>query len=429
MVVGPRPLKGAPSVPFDAVPSPEDPADDDGFVPPLPPEDRLWRHPSEMAAHGPTPGFAAPPDPRSGSGTRARTAGIVVASAAAGMLLTVVTLAAVGVLEGHARRVVVEQVAVDDPGDDVPLSESVGPAIARLQVHTADGERSASALVYRSDGHLLTSSAAIEGAEQVSVVLADGRALEGRVVGADQISGVAVVAVEATDLVTAVLGADADAIVGDTALAISHGPGTGASPAISLTRVTGTGWWVRDTDRTHHGMIRTSLGGPVREGAVLCNQGGSVVGLLQTFTARSDASGDTEDPPLASTSSVATTEVSDSRYAVPIHYAVRIADELVLEGRVRHPWMGVDGEDLDATGAAEIGRTGVRLTAVAADGPAAAAGLVEGDVVLSVDTTPVGSFTAMVVALRDHVPGDVVALRYSRDGSTRSAMVTLGEKA
>jgi S1-C subfamily serine protease len=259
-------------------------------------------------------------------------------------------------------------------------------------------------------------------------VLADGRALDGTVVGADPLSGVAVVAVEATALTSAVLGADADAIVGDTALAISHGPGTGASPAISLTRVTGTGWWVRDADRTYHGMIRTSLGGPVREGAVLCNEGGTVVGLLLGLDARSDASDDTDVSALPSTSSVAPAATPDARYAVPIHYAVRIADQLVLDGRAHHPWMGVDGEDLDAAGAAVIGRTGVRLTAVAEDGPAAAAGLAKDDVVLSVDTNPVGSFTSMVVALRDRHPGDVVALRYSRDGTTRSAMVVLGEK-
>jgi putative serine protease PepD len=382
-----------------------------------------------MAAHAPKAAFPAAAGAASTPHSRGRTAGIVVASAAAGMLLTVVALAAVGVLEGHARRVVVERVAVDDPGDDVPLSDSVGPAVARLEVHTPDGERSASALVYRSDGHLLTSTTAVEGADEVSVVLADGRALEGTVVGADPVSGVAVVSIDAASLTVAVLGSAEDAAIGDTALAVSHGPGTGASPAISLTRITGTGWWVRDSERTYHGMIRTSLGGPAREGAVLCNEGGTVMGLLLALVSRAgDANGDADVVPLATTSSVATTAAPDARYAVPIEYAVRIADELVADGHAHHPWMGVDGEDLDATSAAAIGRTGVRLTAVAEDGPAAAAGLEEGDIVLSVDTTAVGSFTSMVVALRDHLPGDVVAIRYSRDGTTRSTMVTLGDK-
>lgn len=408
------------------MPSSDDPADDDGFVPPLPPEDRLWRHPSELAAHGgpraPEPRRAVP-SPDGHRPGRRRTAATVLVSAATGMLLTVMVLATVGALDGETHRVVIERYAVDD--GDAPVAERLGPAIARLELHTPEGRRSATAVAYRSDGHLLTTEAAVADATRVTVTLADGRVVEGRLVGADATSGVAVVAVDLTSLPTAVLGTDDAAAVGEPALAVAHGPGAGADPTVGPGQVSGTGWWAHHDQGTYHGVIRTVLSPGAPTSGVLTDESGTVLGLLLAHADAPAATG--ERPGGSALGASVTIDEGSTGFAVPIDYAVRIADQLVAEGRAQHPWMGAHSEDLDATQAAELGRSGARLTDLADSGPADRAGLVDGDVVVAVGTTPVGSHSALVVALRGHRPGDVAALRYLRDGQSHTAMVRLGE--
>jgi putative serine protease PepD len=415
------------------VPFPDEPADDDGFVPPLPPEDRLWRHPSELAAQGTPPRVPTPPvvpqddpEPRPGSGRRT---GTVLVSAAAGMLLAVATLAAIGAFDSGRRQVVVEQVAVDTPDDTVPLADTVGPAIARLDVRTAGGTRTATAVVYRSDGHMLTSDHAVEGADAVAATLSDGRVVPAVVVGTDATSGVAVLRVDAGTLPTAVLGDDDRIAAGDPALAVAHAPDAAASPRVDTGRVSGTGWRVEGPDRTWHGMIKAALTGRQDDGAVLCDQTGTVVGLMIPSTTAAAAATTTDPTASATTTSVAeaATPLVDG-FAMPIDYVVRVADDLVADGQAHHPWIGVEGEDLDAARATTIGRGGAAITAVDASGPAEAAGLRPGDVVLAIDTVPVGSWSALVLAVRDATPGDAVSLRFVRDGDTRVALLQVAER-
>jgi len=415
------------------VPFPEEPADDDGFVPPLPPEDRLWRHPSEMAAQGnpprvPTPPVATldDPGPRPSGGRRT---GTVLASAAAGMLLAVAALAAIGAFNSGRRQVVVEQVAVDAPDDTVPLSDTVGPAIARLDVRTAAGTRTATAVVYRSDGHLLTTDHAVLDAEAVAATLSDGRVVPATIVGTDAASGVAVLRVDAGTLPTAVLGDDDRITAGDPALAVAHAPDAAASPRVDAGRVSGTGWRVEGTDRTWHGVIKAALSAQQDDGAVLCDQSGTVVGLLLSGATGTAAPVDPDPSTLASTTSAtATPATTVDGFAMPIDYVVRVADELVADGRAHHPWIGVDGEDLDAGRATTIGRGGAAITAVDDGGPADTAGLEPGDVVLAVDTVPVGSWSALVLAVRDAHPGEAVSLRFVRNGDTRVALLKVAER-
>ena len=87
------------------------------------------------------------------------------------------------------------------------------------------------------------------------------------------------------------------------------------------------------------------------------------------------------------------------------------------------------GDDLDPAAAALLGRSGATLTRVVPDGPAAAAGLQEGDVVLALDGVQTTSMSSLVVALRSHQPGDAVSVTFVRDGQQRATMVTLTTRA
>jgi S1-C subfamily serine protease len=117
-------------------------------------------------------------------------------------------------------------------------------------------------------------------------------------------------------------------------------------------------------------------------------------------------------------------------YAVPIDVATAVADDLVAHGRIRRAWLGVEGDNLDADEAAELGLDGGAVVEqVANGGPADASGLASGDVVVAVDGVPVNSMEDLAAAVSAHRPGQRVILAYRRDGSDGIAVVILAEKA
>jgi S1-C subfamily serine protease len=418
--------------------------DADGFVPPLPAEDRLWRHPSEMASnHGPSGATAGPSRTDAAGATPTRPPArrrVVVLSAVAGVVLALGVIAAVGTVE-RDRDTAVGEVALEPPPEPTVL-EALGPALARLDatgtgadaVSTATRATVTTAVVYRSDGYLLAAADAVTDATQLTVTLADGRSLAGRLVGADAVSGIAVVKVEAVGLTAAAIGDDATVEPGDDALAVSHDPDPAGAPVVAEGRVMGTGWRLDGADGTRHGLIRAALGvTPASSGgALLCSPGGRLLGVVlpdQPGTVGAQANATASDGTPGTTPATTDTDSDTSRFATPISLAVRVADEIVATGQAHYARLGVQGADLDAERAAALGRTGAVVTDVEAGGPADQGGLLPGDLVTAVDAQPVRSISELVVALRDRRPGDVITLSYLRDGQTGQSTVTLADSA
>ena len=112
-------------------------------------------------------------------------------------------------------------------------------------------------------------------------------------------------------------------------------------------------------------------------------------------------------------------------FAIPSNAAAEVADEIVRDGRATHPQLGVGVADADSTQVGTPG-AGAQLTAVTAGGPAASAGLQSGDVVTEVGDRTVTDADGLIVAVREHAPGDSVAVTYTRGGSTATVQVVLG---
>jgi putative serine protease PepD len=108
-------------------------------------------------------------------------------------------------------------------------------------------------------------------------------------------------------------------------------------------------------------------------------------------------------------------------FAIPINQAMEIGKLLVADGKATYPVIGANVSNDDAA-------EGVRLTTVESGGPAATAGLQEGDVITTIDGKPVSSIQELIVTIRTHRPGERVTLEYQRGGSKRQAEVTLGSK-
>ena len=151
---------------MSAVPIDDDHEEGSGLGPPPPADDRLWRHPSELGGAVPVRIVTAPPSRR-----RSVTIGVVSGLVGAAAMLAV--LMSVGALEHRRTTVAVEQVkqplSATSDSQVAALTAKVLPALARVDAMRPTGTVSGSAVVFRSDGYLLTTADVVSGATSLTV--------------------------------------------------------------------------------------------------------------------------------------------------------------------------------------------------------------------------------------------------------------------
>src|SRR4051794_2292955 len=344
------------------------------FRRPPPPDDRVWRHPSEM---GPV---------RPAARRQLWMVGLT-AAVAASLISTGLAVIAGSLLDGgrggaggvDRSGVLSLGLAGSGSAPDVPqIAERVRPAIAQLKVE-AGRSTSGSGVIFRSDGQVLTNAHIVEGATTITVVLATGREVPGKVVGSDADTDTAVVKIDGGPYPVAELGTASDLKVGQTAVAIGSPSVTvGAISALHRSVRSGTGSTVlMDMVQTDAPIAPGSSGGALVDGA------GRVVGIT-TVLAGADGFG----------------------FATPIDVARAAAEQLMATGKVIPVWLGVEGSDLDGAGAADLQLEGGALVdRVRADSPAERAGIAAKDVIVGVDGRPVMSLGMLAVAVRTPRPG------------------------
>jgi S1-C subfamily serine protease len=392
--------------------------DDDGGeigrVPPPEPDDRLWRHPSEVSSFGRArlPGVDPVPVPAPASTVEVRGPlwPLALVAAFVGAVLCGGVLALTGNLsvdrgaaveKVNVSPIVPSPLLVDESTVDA-LRERVGPAVVRVELTTGDDTTSACGVIVRGDGVIVVSAHDVADATAITVVLHDGRSVEGELVGYDLPTDVGVVRIEADGLTVAVLGKAADLEPGRAVLAL--GLTSDRELAVSTGVVSALNQRVDSVGETLHGLIQTDA--PVERawsGGALVDDTGAVVGITHAV--------DGED---------------GFGFATPIELVHRLAGELLANGRITHGWLGIVATDITESEAAdrEI-RGGAEIREVLPGSPAADAGLTVGDVITTIAGDRVDSSTDLVVLLRTHKPGDVIDVDYLRGTRHRQVEVTI----
>jgi S1-C subfamily serine protease len=342
--------------------------------------------------------------------------GVLGASLAFGVIVLLGGLTTTRPTERVVERVGVrDQVADPLSGRGAPglptIVESVHPSVVRIEATGPRGTTAGAGVVLLDDGHIVTNAHVVAGADTVTILRADGTTVAGDVLGADADLDLAVVAArgDGTGWVPAVRGSAGDLQVGDAAVLVL--PTAAGSPTASVGVVAALQQWVDAGDGTsRHGMVQTDLAvGAEASGGAVCDATGMVVGIA-TSVGSAEGTG----------------------FATPIELAWSAVESILRDGEVHHVWLGVEGADLDATRSSLLGIDspggGVVVLQAMGDGPAAAAGIVDGDVLVAIDGERLASMSQLVVALRAHRPGDVVELSVVRDGHPRPIAVTLGER-
>ncbi|MGC1215348.1 MAG: trypsin-like peptidase domain-containing protein [Micromonospora sp.] len=313
-----------------------------------------------------------------------------------------------------ARPVDPPALAQRKPESLAGVAERVLPSVVTVRVSSLGGVSEGSGFIVSADGHVVTNDHVVSGGTgKASVIFNDGTSAAATIVGQDPESDIAVIKVARTGLRPVEFG-DSDALaVGDPVLAIG-------SP-LSLAN-TVTAGIVSALDRT---MQAGEPGGPVRyyaaiqtdaavnhgnSGGPLVDAAGRVVGVNSTIKSLVADGQEAGNIGLA--------------FAIPINQAKRVTQDIIGTGKARRT---VIGAQVGGTGVAS--GAGVRLNAVEPSGPAAAAGLKAGDVILRLNGRPMTEPTDLVALVRKYAPGSVVTVEYRRGSSRQNASVTLAADA
>lgn len=268
-----------------------------------------------------------------------------------------------------------------------------------------------SGVIISQDGYILTCAHVVSGATSVKVQLDNGETYDATIVGSDTTSDIAVIKIEATGLTPAVIG-DSDALaVGETVVAVGNPLGTlSNSVTDGIISALNREVTVEDNDMT---LLQTDASiSPGNSGGGLFNANGELIGVVNAKSSYSEAEG--------------------IGFAIPINTAMEIAQELIQNGSVARPALGVKIYDVtDAATAQQLGvtSTGVYVVEVTAGGGAEAAGVQAGDRIIAVDDTAVSSTGSIKSYLADKNVGDTVNLQVEREGKVLTLAVTLGSSA
>lgn len=270
---------------------------------------------------------------------------------------------------------------------------------------------SGSGVIISDQGYIITNNHVVENARSLAVLFADGSRHDATLIGTDPLMDIAVIQIKDAVPTIATLG-DSDALQpGETVIAIGSPLGNFKNTVTvgvvsALNRTVG-----RDAPE---GLIQTDAAiNHGNSGGPLVNLRGEIVGI-NTLVVRGDVtSGD---------------QAEGLGFSIPSRIVRTVSNELIANGKIAYPYLGVSYIMIDADQAAQENlpvQNGALINQVQNDGPAEQAGLKERDIITAVEGHTLGDATSLRQELLKHKPGDTVQLDVLRDGKELSVNVTL----
>lgn len=271
-----------------------------------------------------------------------------------------------------------------------------------------------SGLILSSEGQIITNAHVVDGASSVQVTLKDGRQFEGKVLGVDDLTDIAVVKINAKELPTAPLGRSDILVPGQWAIAIGNPLGLDNTVTVGIISATGrSSSQVGIPDKRVRFIQTDAAINPGNSGGPLLNDQGEIIGINTAI--RADAQG--------------------LGFAIPIETALRIANQLFTKGKADHPFLGISMVEMNATVKKDASQRlqlkitaekGVLIMEVLENSPAAKAGLKPGDVIVKVAGAAVETPTQVQELVEQSIVGEELALSVNRGGKLETIKVWPG---
>lgn len=267
-----------------------------------------------------------------------------------------------------------------------------------------------SGFIISSDGYVLTNAHVVAQADRITVQLHDNRQFDAKVVGTDKPTDVALLDIDASGLPTVDIGDSSKLEVGQWLLAIGSPFGLDYTATQGIVSALGRSL----PNDTYTPFIQTDVAvNPGNSGGPLFNGSGRVMGINSQIFSRSGG-------------------YMGLSFAVPINTAMDIVQQLKEDGKVERGYLGVSIQPVDRGLAESFGLDkprGALVADVVANGPAAAAGLKPGDVILRFAGEPVKDAGSLPPMVGQRSPGEPVEVRIVRDGERMTLDVELGKRS
>jgi S1-C subfamily serine protease len=307
---------------------------------------------------------------------------------------------------------VVKVDAVQVVGQNPLVEKFLGDLASEERVEKGTG----SGFILSADGKIVTNAHVVEGVKQVKVTLKSGKVLEGKVVGVDRVTDVAVVKVNAQNLPTVALGNSDKLVQGEWAIAIGNPLGLDNTVTVGIISATGRSSSQVGIPDKRVSFIQTDAAiNPGNSGGPLLNARGEVIGINTAIRANAQGLG----------------------FAIPIQTASRITTQLFATGKVQHPYLGVQMIPLTAELKAGIAREPTLRSKVTAEhgavvmevipsSPAEVGGIKPGDVIIKVAQQSIHTPSDVQQQVEASKIGETLKLVVDRQGQVRSLDIKPG---
>lgn len=304
---------------------------------------------------------------------------------------------------------------LDEDFSPAAVGETVIPAIVTVEVgvSTANGrvsQGSGSGVIFDETGYIVTNDHVAGDADEIQVILADGRIYEATLIGTDPVTDLAVLDIDADGLEAIEFGATDTMTVGDPTVAIGSPLGLKGGPSLTTGVLSAFGREVQTSATTIlYGMIQTDA--PITQGSsggALVDESGRLIGIT-TAVGVSDVG------------------IEGIGFATPIEVVERVVADILDDGAVEHGLLGINGStDFDQIADGGARPTGVVVDAVEPGSAADTAGIRLGDVITAVAGNSVDTMEELISALRRLGSGEAVMLEIRRGTGELELTATLG---
>ncbi len=267
-----------------------------------------------------------------------------------------------------------------------------------------------SGVIVSADGLVLTNHHVVESADDIEVLLTDGRRAKAKVVGSDPETDLAVLRLELQGLPAIVFGSAETARVGDIVLAVGNPFGVGQTVTMGIVSALGRN---QLGINTFENFIQTDAAiNPGNSGGALVDTEGRLLGINTAIYSRSGGS-------------------LGIGFAIPASTVRQVMDQIVASGSVTRGYIGVEPQDVtpELAEAFKLPRKeGTIIAGVMRGGPADKAGVKVGDILVAVEGKPVTNTANMLSTIAQIKPGDVATFRFVREGKEFDLPVTVGKR-
>ena len=267
-----------------------------------------------------------------------------------------------------------------------------------------------SGVVVSREGYILTNDHVVEGVSEIRVTLHDGRTFDGKIVGSDPDTDLAVVRVSAGGLTPITFGQSEQAKVGDVVLAIGDPFSVGQTVTMGIVSAVG-----REIDRASPfgSFIQTDAAiNPGNSGGALVDVNGNLIGINTLIFSRSGG-------------------YQGIGFAIPVSLAKRVLEQIIETGSVTRGWFGVDVADITPELADSLGLKGTKgaiIGAIERGSPAEKSGLKLGDIITSINGRPIPDINTALNAIAEVPPGKSVPVKLVRRNQEVTVDVLVGKR-